>query len=245
MPVVRNKSGLEKVFVDNLEELGNLSARTDIADSSTSVFLKASASGVLEVSGDSNITSGQDVKSAGSGLQQVLMYGRHFDGTLHPLETTANDRLLVDVSELTNVGQLTTSSSLPAMQICGFNDGDSKFKSLKCDSDGNLITSHDSTRSDGTAIVVGVTVAANLQIGSTIDIGTKKSIIIVGKASGNHPINILHSPDNTNFYLYSSVSPVAYDGMYHYNINIENGLGYYQIFNSNQSNTFELVYSTY
>ena len=244
MPVVRNKSGLEKVFVDNLEELGNLSARTDIADRSTSVFLKASASGVLEVS-DSNITSGQDVKIAGSGLQQVLMYGRHYDGTLHPLETTANDRLIVDVSELTNVGQLTTSSTLPAMQICGFNNGDSRFKSLKCDSDGNLTTSDASTRDGGTAIVVGVTVNANLQIGSNIDIQTKKSIIIAGKASGNHSINILHSPDNTNFYLYSSVSPVSYDGMYHYNINIENGLGYYQIFNSNQSNTFELIYVTY
>ena len=237
MPIVRNTKGHEQVHVSNISDV---TLTTDGLESLQTAG-NASLSSI-----DGKITQGDGIiTSGGDGLQQVLIYGRHFDGTLHPLETTANDRLLVDVSELTNVGEITTSSSLPAMQICGFNDGDSKFKSLKCDSDGNLITSNDSTRSDGTAIVVGVTVAANLQIGSTIDIGTKKSIIIAGKASGNHAINILHSPDNVNFYLYSSVSPVAFDGMYHYNLNIHRGLGYYQIFNSNQSNTFELLYVTY
>jgi hypothetical protein len=191
---------------------------------------------------DNKITIGQDVKVTGSGLQQVLMYGRHFDGTLHPLETTANDRLLVDVVELTNVGQLTTSSSLPAMQICGFHTGDSRFKSLKCDSDANLILSQASTRSTGTNIVTGATINANLQIGGDIDISNKKSIIILGSATGNHSINILHSADNTNFYLYSSVSPVSHGGVYHYNLKIDNGLQYYKIFNSNQSNTFTLDY---
>jgi hypothetical protein len=245
MPTVRNKAGLEKVFVDNLEELGNLSARTDIADSSTSVFLKADPSGVLEVS-DSNITKGESiVAGGGDGLQQVLLYGKNgVTGNLEPLETSS-DRLLVDVVELAASGPITTSTALASMQICGYNTDQSRFKTLKCDSDGKLIISESSTRSASIDHVSSSTVGANLQIGSTIDIGDKKSIIIVGNASGNHSISVLHSTDNANFYLYSTVSPVSHDSLYHYNVNIENGLRFYQLFNSNQSNTFDLDYVTY
>lgn len=77
MPIVKTKSGLEKVFVDNLEELGDLSARTTITDSTSAVFLKASAQGVLEVSdsGELKANDGNDgagtsrtVKSDASGV---------------------------------------------------------------------------------------------------------------------------------------------------------------------------------
>ena len=131
MPTVRNKAGLEKVFVDNFKEVTVNTDGLEALQTTTNTKLSSI---------DGNITKGQDVKGVGEGLQQVLLYGRHFDGTLHPLETTTNDRLLVDVAELSNVGQLTTSSSLPAMQICGFDTGSSKFKSLNCDSDGLLKT---------------------------------------------------------------------------------------------------------
>ena len=239
MPVVRNKSGLEKVFVDNLEELGNLSARTDIADTTSSVFLKSSASGVLEVNSssslkanDGNDGAGTDrtVKCDGNGILQVKEIGT------------------VNVAPANSVNSHITDD--PANSVCvGLKarqtiDTATSETFLLCDIEGKLVTSNNSTRSDGTNIVVGATIAANLQIGSTIDIGTKKSIIIMGKASGNHSINILHSSDNTNFYLYSSVSPVAYDSMYHYNLKIDNGLRYFKLFNSNQSNTFEINYAT-
>lgn len=193
---------------------------------------------------DSNITSGQDVKSAGSGLQQVLLYGRHFDGTLHPLETTTNDRLLVDVAELTNVGQLTTSSSLPAMQICGFHTGDNRFKSLKCDSNGQLEISPLSHRSGEVSIVSGVVVSASSQIGGNIDLSDKKSILIFGSATGNHNFSLEHSMDNTNFFLHSEITPVSHGANYHYNVKIEDGLRYYRLINSNTSNTFSLSYVT-
>ena len=192
---------------------------------------------------DGKISKGQDVKVTGSELQQVLMYGRNYDGTLHPLESQ-NDRLLVDVVELTNVGQLTTSSSLPAMQICGFHTGDNKFKSLKCDSIGQLELSPLSHRSGEVSIVSGVVVASSAQIGSNIDISDKKSILIYGSATGNHNFNLEHSSDNTNFYLHSEITPVSHGANYHYNVKIEDGLRYYRLVNSNTGNTFTLNYIT-
>lgn len=101
-----------------------------------------------------------------------------------------------------------------------------------------------SNRSSDNSIVSSSTVAANLQIGSDIDIGDAKSIIIVGEATGNHGINIEHSTDNTNFYLYGEVDPVSHGGNYHFNIKIEDGLRYYRLVNSNTSNTFTLNYIT-
>lgn len=193
---------------------------------------------------DGKMSKGQDVKVAGSDLQQVLMYGRHYDGTLHPLETTANDRLLVDVVELTNVGQLTTSSSLPAMQICGFHTGDSRFKSLKCDTDGKLEISQLSNRSGDFYIALNATISASAQIGGNIDLSTKKSILIFGSATGNHNFNLEHSMDGTNWYLHSEITPVSHGATYHYNVKIEDGLRFYRLVNSNTSNTFTLSYVT-
>lgn len=188
---------------------------------------------------DSNVSVGQDVKAVGSGLQQVLIYGRKDDGTLQPLECLG-DRLLVDVVELAASGRITSSTALSSVQICGYDTVTARFKTLSVDSDGKLETSHDSNRSTATNIVTASTILANLQIGSDIDISTKKSIIVVGTATGNHPIKVLHSADNTNFYLYSEVSPVSHGAIYHYNLKIDNGLQYYRIMNSNQSNTFTL-----
>ena len=193
---------------------------------------------------DTKITTGQDVKVAGSGLQQVLLYGRHFDGTLHPLETTTNDRLLVDIAELSNVGQLTTSSSLPAMQICGFHTGDNRFKSLKCDSNGQLEISPLSNRSGDFYIALNAVISASSQIGGNIDLSDKKSILIFGSATGNHNFNLEHSMDNTNFFLHSEITPVSHGANYHYNVKIEDGLRYYRLINSNTSNTFTLSYVT-
>lgn len=192
---------------------------------------------------DTKTTIGQDVKGVGEGLQQTLIYGRKDDGTLQPLECLG-DRLLVDVVELAASGRITNSSALSSVQICGFDTVTSKFKTIDVNSDGVITTNHDSNRSSDNSLVSSSTIGANLQIGSDIDIGTKKSIVIVGSATGNHSIKILHSTNGTDFYLYGEVTPVSFNSNYDYNIKIEDGLQYYRIMNSNQSNTFTINYIT-
>ncbi len=192
---------------------------------------------------DTKTTVGQDVKGVGEGLQQTLIYGRKDDGTLQPLECLG-DRLLVDVVELAASGRITTSTALSSVQICGFDTVTSRFKTLNVNSDGVITTNHDSNRSSDNSLVSRATIGSGLQIGSDIDIGTKKSIIIVGSATGNHSIKILHSTNGTDFYLYSEVSAVSHNSVYHYNIKIEDGLQHYRIMNSNQSNTFTINYIT-
>ena len=192
---------------------------------------------------DTKTTIGQDVKGVGEGLQQTLIYGRKDDGTLQPLECLG-DRLLVDVVELAASGRIINSSALSSVQICGFDTVTSKFKTIDVNSDGVITTNHDSNRSSDNSLVSSSTIGANLQIGSDIDIGTKKSIIIVGSATGNHSIKILHSTNGTDFFLYGEVSPVSFNSNYQYNIKIEDGLQHYRIMNSNQSNTFTINYIT-
>ncbi len=145
------------------------------------------------------------------------------------------------------------------VQVVGSNDinGNGPFRHLTIDANGRTLTNPlmtstnnkiqdtiDSNRSGDNSLVSGVTVAANLQIGSDIDIADKKSIIIVGSATGNHVIKLLHSTDGTNFYIYSEVSPVTHNSVYHFNIKVEDGLRYYRVMNSNTSNTFTLNYVT-
>lgn len=192
---------------------------------------------------DTKTTIGQDVKGVGEGLQQTLIYGRKDDGTLQPLECLG-DRLLVDVVELAASGRITGSTALSSVQICGYDTVTSKFKTIDVNSDGVITTNHDSNRSSDNSLVSSSTIGSGLQIGSDIDIGSKKSIVIVGSASGNHSIKILHSTNGTDFFLYSEVSPVSFDSVYHYSIKIENSLQHYRIMNSNQSNTFTINYIT-
>lgn len=192
---------------------------------------------------DSNITSGQDIKSEGSGLQQVLIYGRKDDGTLQPLECLG-DRLLVDVVELAASGRITTSTALSSVQMCGFHTGDNRFKTVSVDTNGQLEISPLSHRSDEFLIAFNAVISASSQIGGNIDLSDKKSIIIFGSATGNHNFSLEHSMDNTNFFLHSEITPVSHGANYHYNVKIEDGLRYYRLINSNTSNTFSLSYVT-
>jgi hypothetical protein len=84
------------------------------------------------------ITKGQGVIAVNGELQQVLAYGRHNDGTLHPLECSGDDRLLVDVLELNAGGRITTSTALSSVQVCGWDTATGRFKTLNVNSDGNL-----------------------------------------------------------------------------------------------------------
>ena len=192
---------------------------------------------------DGKISKGQDVKVAGSDLQQVLMYGRKDDGTLQPLECLG-DRLLVDVVELAASGRITTSTALSSVQMCGFHTGDNRFKTVSVDTNGQLEISPLSNRSDEFLIVLNSVISASAQIGGNIDLSDKKSILIYGSATGNHNFNLEHSMDNTNFFLHSEITPVSHGANYHYNVKIEDGLRFYRLINSNTGNTFSLSYVT-
>ncbi len=233
MPIVKNRKGNEIVEISNLSEI--------VVTNDQMESLQTTANTKL-TSLDSKISKGQDVKVAGSDLQQVLMYGRNNDGTLHPLETVG-DRLIVDVIELSPTGPH-TPTSLPSMAIHGQVEGTSGFKNLQVNTDGKLEVSDDSNRSSEVDIVSAVYVTASSQIGIDIDISLKKSIIIIGRSDGNHSFYLEHSNDNTNWYLNTEVSPVSHDGNYHFNIKVENGLRYYRLMNSTNANTFTLKYVT-
>ena len=233
MPIVKNRKGNEIVEISNLSEI---SVTTDGMET-----LQTTANTKL-TSLDSKISKGQDVKVAGSDLQQVLMYGRNNDGTLHPLESVG-DRLIVDVLELSPTGPH-TPTSLPSMAIHAQVEGTSGFKNLQVNTDGKLEVSDDSNRSSEVDIVSAVYVTASSQIGIDIDIGLKKSIIIIGRSDGNHSFYLEHSNDNTNWYLNTEVSPVSHDGNYHFNVKVEDGVRYYRLMNGTNANTFTLKYIT-
>ena len=233
MPIVKNRKGNEIVEISNLSEI---SVTTDGMET-----LQTTANTKL-TSLDSKISKGQDVKVAGSDLQQVLMYGRNNDGTLHPLESVG-DRLIVDVMELSPTGPH-TPTSLPSMAIHAQVEGTSGFKNLQVNTDGKLEVSDDSNRSSEVDIVSAVYVTASSQIGIDIDIGLKKSIIIIGRSDGNHSFYLEHSNDNTNWYLNTEVSPVSHDGNYHFNVKVEDGVRYYRLMNAAHANTFTLKYVT-
>lgn len=233
MPIVKNRKGNEIVEISNLSEI---SVTTDGMET-----LQTTANTKL-TSLDSKISKGQDVKVAGSDLQQVLMYGRNNDGTLHPLESVG-DRLMVDVMELSPTGPH-TPTSLPSMAIHAQVEGTSGFKNLQVNTDGKLEVSDDSNRSSETDIVSATLVNASSQIGIDIDIGLKKSIIIIGLGSANHSFYLEHSNDNTNWYLNTEVSPVSHSGNYHFNLKVEQGVRYYRLMNSAHANTFTLKYIT-
>ncbi len=100
------------------------------------------ATSALQTSGNSTLTSldgkitkGKDATAAGAELQQVLIYGKKDDGTLQPLECLG-DRLLVDVVELAASGKITASTALASVQVCGYDDTSTKFKTLNVDSAG-------------------------------------------------------------------------------------------------------------
>ena len=233
MPIVKNRKGNEIVEISNLSEIVVTNDGMETLQTTTNTKL---------TSLDTKISVGQDVKVAGSDLQQVLMYGRNNDGTLHPLESVG-DRLIVDVMELSPT-RPHTPTSLPSMAIHAQVEGTSGFKNLQVNTDGKLEVSDDSNRSSETDIVSAVYVTASSQIGIDIDISLKKSIIIIGRSDGNHSFYLEHSNDNTNWYLNTEVSPVSHDGNYHFNVKVEDGVRYYRLMNGTNANTFTLKYIT-
>ena len=164
-PVKVSDDGHLSVAIQNsaIEQDTIMKARTDIADPNTETFLKCDGSGILSVKevgtvnvapansvngeltptqsfnvSNSKIRQGYDttISSGGTGLQQVLIYGRENGGDLRALECNG-DRLIVDCIELSPTGPY-TPTSLPGVGIYGQVDATSGYKNLNVDSNGIL-----------------------------------------------------------------------------------------------------------
>ena len=137
-------------------DAGNLKVaiQSGVPDAITGFALDGSVTAMSE-----KITTGQDVKAVGDGLQQVLIYGRKNDGTLQPLECSG-DRLLVDVVELAASGPH-TPTALPSVAVHGQVEGTSGYKNLQVDAGGILKVSAQNNEFLETQTNVGMIIAAN------------------------------------------------------------------------------------
>jgi hypothetical protein len=134
---------------------------------------------------NANITKGNAATSAGAEMQQVLIYGKKDDTTLQPLECSG-DRLLVDVVELAQSGQITTSTALSATQVCGFDTSTSKFKTIAVDTNGNQSVNQTITKT-GSEITLDkddLALSGSLATGNQtkwVDVSSARSIRVVCK----------------------------------------------------------------
>ena len=232
MPIVKTSSGHEKVHVSNLSDIsvttdGLEGLQTAGNASLSSIDTKV---GIAIKANDGNDGSGTErtVKCDGNGILQVKEIGT------------------VNIAPANTVnGELTPTQSF-AVGLRGRTDitNSATGKFLLCDIEGKLVTSNTSNRSAEVSIVSATAVLASAQIGSDINIGDSKTIVIYGSATGNHNFILEHSSDGSNWYLNSVVSPVAHGGIYHYNVKAENGLQFYRLINNNTGNTFTLNYIT-
>ena len=140
---------------------------------------------------DGKISKGNSATGVGESLQQVLIYGKKPDGTLQPLETV-DDRLLVDVVELTTQAQITNLSVLSAVQVCGFDTSTSRFKTIKCDGNGALIVDNSA---DSIITADGVTQEQRVMIHGNYN-GNLRTVKV--GSGGALATELDHSWDNTN-----------------------------------------------
>ncbi len=112
MPIVKNDAGLEKVFVDNLEELGDLSARTGISDGNSSVFLHSDNQGRLNV----NIRPMDSVNGAGTPTESfttlnVANDGDNGSGTNRIVKCEANGSIFVSNASFGHLNNISTNTA--------------------------------------------------------------------------------------------------------------------------------------
>lgn len=230
MPIVKTNRGHQQVHVSNLNELSVNTDQLEGLQTETNTKLDTlnTKVGIAIKANDGNDGAGTDrtIKCDGNGILQVKEVGT------------------VNVAPANSVnGELTPTQSFAVGLRGRTNITDSATgKFLLCDIEGKLVTSQSSNRSSEVSIVSAVAVLASAQIGSDIDLGDSKTIIIYGSATGNHNFILEHSSDGTNWFLHSVVSPVAHGGIYHYNVKAEDGLRYYRLINNNTGNTFTLNY---
>lgn len=242
-----NTDGLESLI--GTDSAGSLAALTriqkDVIDSkltSISNFLdKDHAQFHLNHS-----PKGQDVKAVGEGLNQVLIYGRKDDGTLQPLECLG-DRLLVDVVELAAAGKITTSTALAGVQVCGFDDTTNKFKSIKCNSDGELENNNSTKNQDITHSSVAVVIAGNGVDGEITlnDTDNYVRYMVEGISFSASLLYVEGSQDNSNFVRLGQLVLFDVNGTFHGTLLVDNPPKYVRIKNYDLSSATVKIQAIY
>ena len=121
MPVVKNIRGEEIMQVSNLDELGDLSARTDISDGTSNVFLKATALGELHVT-DTGTAASKKTFSNGVDPSEAIPGGGAVDKSFSVMGgcdavtgALANiNPIRVDGNGVQYVSQISTQNVAPA-----------------------------------------------------------------------------------------------------------------------------------
>ena len=125
------------------------------------------------------------------------------------LQCTSQGRLITDVVELAQSGRITGSTSLSSIQMCGFNTGDSRFKTLACDNDGNLKVNINElpskTELDVFTVAERTVTGASVTSTNTLELkGNGKVCITIHSDTINHSAILRLSNDGTNFFTPTS-----------------------------------------
>ncbi len=191
------------------------------------------------------------IGDASNKLQSVCLgYDRTNGKGVSFLVDSSGRQQIIDVNLESSIGAINNSGAIGdgsnrLQSVClGYDRTNGRGVANLVDSTGRQVTISTSNRSSETDIVSSTFVTASSQIGSNIDIGLKKSIIIIGQGSANHSFYLEHSNDNTNWYLNTEVSPVSHSGNYHFNVKVEDSVRYYRLMNGGTANTLTLKYIT-
>ena len=231
IPAALTGSGNLKVSIQELGNEGSERLNVDVGTTIAQLPTALTGEGNLKVSIQEDFTHllALEATQAASLLKHTAI-----DNKL-PAALTGSGNLKVCLQELGNEGseRLNVDVGTAIVQLPTAVTGNGNLKIA--------IQEDFSKRSAEVSIVSSVGVGAITQIGSDINIGTAKSIIIYGTATGNLNFNLEHSSNGSAWFLHSNVAPTAHGGVYHYNVKVEDGLQYYRLINTS-SNTFTLNY---
>ena len=231
LPTALTGSGNLKVCIQELGNEGSERLNVDVGTAVAQLPTALTGEGNLKVSIQEDFTH----NLATSALQTLGNTSLTSIGTKLPTALTGSGNLKVCIQELGNEGseRLNVDIGDDITQLPTAVTGNGNFKVA--------IQEDFSKRSAEVSIVSATTILATSQIGSDINIGTSKSIIIYGTANANHNFNLEHSSDGTNWFLHSLIAPTSHGAVYHFNTKVEDGLRYYRLINT-IANTFTLNY---
>ena len=167
--------------------------------------IKVSDSGNLSVV-STQITSGQDSKAVGEGLQQVLVYGRHSDGRLFPLESDG-DRLRVSNGDLSTGAQHSGGNLTQAKLVQVVGTTGTQMRTLKTDDVGQLKISNSKNEFvevQGVSHPIGANTASSIEINAE---GYGKLRITIHSSSTDELLIEGSSTSGGTYMVFSSLYP--------------------------------------
>ncbi len=232
LPTALTGSGNLKVCIQELGNEGSERLNVDVGTAVAQLPTALTGEGNLKVSIQEDFTH----NLATSALQTLGNASLTSIDTKLPTALTGSGNLKVCIQELGNEGseRLNVDIGDDITQLPTAVTGSGNFKVA--------IQEDFSKRSSEVSIVSSASILASSQIGSDINIGTSKSIIIYGTATGNHNFNLEHSSDGTNWFLHTLIAPTSHGAVFHYNVKVEDGLQYYRLMNDITVNVYTLNY---